>query len=195
MAERQSGLTLNDIRADHKERYNFAIKQFLDCNLTGRVLDAGCGVGYGSYMMSEYINHIHSVELSQEAYTNYKQFFYKPNIHFTQNDIFKAQLMDRYDAVVCFEFLEHIQDAAEAIKLFAQVSNVLISSTPNEKVRPWAKEPINYYHVRHYTPEQYEQMLIDAGYTNNTFFYQKSGSQPNILPGTNGKFMIAFSMK
>jgi 2-polyprenyl-3-methyl-5-hydroxy-6-metoxy-1,4-benzoquinol methylase len=195
MAERQVGKTLNDIRVDHKERYNFAIRKLQENNRTGRVLDAGCGIGYGSYMMSDYVNHIHAVELSQEAYKNYKISFQKPNILFDQNDIFKAELADQYDAVICFEFLEHIEAAAEAVKRYASVTDLLISSTPNEEVRPWAKEPINPYHVRHYTPVEYKQMLTDAGFKHIELFHQKSGSKPEILPGTNGKFMIAVSSK
>lgn len=195
MAERQTGLTLSDIRADHRERYNFAIQTLIENKRTGRVLDAGCGVGYGSYMMSDYVDHIHSIELSQDAYLDYKRSFQKPNIFYDQNDIFKAKLMDNYDAVVCFEFLEHIENAAEAVKLYASVSDMLISSTPNEEVRPWAKEPINPYHFKHYTPVEYRQMLHDAGFTDIKLFHQKSGSKPNILPGTNGKFMIAIASK
>lgn len=191
MAERQSGTLLSDIRIDHRERYNFAIQTLQNRRLTGRVLDAGCGVGYGSYMMSPYLNHIHAVELNQDAYLNYKRSFEQPNIDFEQNNIFNARLMDRYDAVVCFEFLEHIEAAQEAVKLYASVSDVLISSTPNEEVRPWSKKPINPYHVRHYTPIEYTDMLKAAGFTNIEIYHQKSGGKPDILPGPNGKFMIA----
>lgn len=64
MAERQTGKYLEDIRSDHVERYVHAAKK-----VTGNVLDAGCGCGYGSYLLCLKNAHVNvtGVDNSKEA--------------------------------------------------------------------------------------------------------------------------------
>jgi len=101
----------------------------------------------------------------------------------------------RFDAVVCFEFLEHIHEAEDVLRKFGELSDILICSTPNEEVRPHKQPPVNEFHVRHYTPGEFENLLAIGGYEVRHWFAQLNGSNPELIPGTDGKFIIAVAAK
>ena len=195
MAERQMITSLDESRPDHIMRYRLAIEVLTQNNLTSQVLDAGCGVGYGSNLLSEVVEQITSVDISAEAYAYYQQYFAKPNINYLNQSLLDLDTSRSFDAIVCFEFIEHVTFAEAAVKLFGEVSNVLIISSPNESIRPWAQPPINPFHVRHYTPDEMEELLALGGFKVQQWFNQKSGAQPEIHEGHNGKFMIAVAAK
>ena len=47
----------NNIRADHLERYNFAVKKIKELvPKPNDILDIGCGIGYGSYILHNMLN-------------------------------------------------------------------------------------------------------------------------------------------
>ena len=47
----------NNIRADHLERYNFACTKIKKLVPTPNdILDIGCGIGYGSFIMHNVLN-------------------------------------------------------------------------------------------------------------------------------------------
>lgn len=195
MAERQMITSVDQSRPDHTMRYRLAIEVLRQNGLNHRVLDAGCGVGYGSNMMSEFIDEITCVDISPEAYDYFKKYFSKPNIDYLNQSILDLDRNQRFDAIVCFEFIEHVTFSEEAVKLFGQLSDVLIISSPNELVRPWAMPPINPYHVRHYTPDELEDLLALGGFKVQSWYCQMSGGQPEIHEGNQGKFMIAVASK
>ena len=56
--ERQIGDNLNLIEEKHRERYAFAKKFCKD----RKVLDAACGCGYGTFMLSEVANTVLGLE-------------------------------------------------------------------------------------------------------------------------------------
>jgi len=64
---RQMGNILSEVRVDHRNRYFLAQEYLLNCQLTNKILDLGCGTGYGSFMLSEYVKHIDCVDLSSQA--------------------------------------------------------------------------------------------------------------------------------
>lgn len=131
MAERQSGNQLSDIRADHVARYQFAKQRLIEQKeLLNTLLDAGAGVGYGSYILADICKSIDAIDNSKEAKQSFYKSFHKPNINFQQCDIQDAELAPQYDAIVCFEFLEHIAFPSKLIKQFANVTDYLICSTP-----------------------------------------------------------------
>ena len=193
--ERIMASSMDDIRPDHLARYE-AAKLWLTSNgATGHILDAGCGVGYGAAVLSEVAESVTAVDASEDARDLHQQNFARPNVDFLCANLFEAELAPSYDAVVCFEFLEHIEEAERAVKLFGTLSRVLICSTPNEEVRPHKQEPVNPYHVRHYTPEEFEGLLAAGGYTVKGKFSQRGGQDSQLRPGWDGKFLIAVAVQ
>lgn len=193
--ERIMATSYDDIRPDHLARYEAAKKWLVSNGTTGRVLDAGCGVGYGAALLSDVVDHVTAVDASVEAKVNHEKYFARDNVSFINANLFEASLDDAYDAVVSFEFLEHIHEAQEAVQLYGTLSRVLICSTPNEIVRPHKMEPVNPFHVRHYTPDEFEDLLAGGGYKVKGRFHQRSGADPQLRPGWDGKFMIAVAVK
>ncbi len=109
--ERIMATSMADIRPDHLARYE-AAKHWLTSNdTTGHVLDAGCGVGYGATVLSDVVEKVTAVDVSDEARALHEQHFSRPNVNFLCSNLFQAPLDKTYDAVVSFEFREHIEEA------------------------------------------------------------------------------------
>ena len=192
--ERQEATNLSDIRPDHKIRYKLASEIIKKKSLNKLVVDAGCGIGYGSYILADFVEEIIGIEINADAIKKATKYYNKKNIRFINSDIFKFQFTNS-DLIVCFEFLEHIKEDEKLIKLFSEFSKNLLISTPNELIRPHLKPRINPFHFRHYTPEQLERLLNKYGYYIQNWYSQKSGSNFKLNNGTDGKFIIAYCEK
>ena len=194
----------NNIRADHLERYNFACKKLEELTEPDHVLDIGCGIGYGSVIMQNMMSSwVDCIDKSKEAHEVFlKSYDNKaPRVNYILQDFTKLKkglLRDRYDAVVSFEFIEHIPpDLAQSVfDLAGEKTNLFICSSPNERVRPHQLPPVNEFHYKHYTPEEFEAMGRQAGFNDVDFFCQTSGKHYEVRPGLeSGKFMIAVFSK
>jgi len=141
--------------AEHMERYWWASQL-----AKGRkVLDAGCGAGYGSNILAEAgateVTGIDSsapvVEAAQAAAAH--------GARFEVGDIASLSLADAsIDLVVCLETLEHLDDPEGALDELARVlapDGLLIVSAPNRNVYP----PGNPHHRRELTPDELEAQL------------------------------------
>jgi 2-polyprenyl-3-methyl-5-hydroxy-6-metoxy-1,4-benzoquinol methylase len=194
--ERQMAVQLSKIRRDHIIRYEFARDWLVKNHRCQKVLDAGAGTGYGSYILAQSAQRVIAVEKSKDAYSVFKEHYHRGNIDYITSDLStftgNDYLAERFDAVVCFEFIEHIpeEEARQLIKQFAKISDILIFSTPNELVRPHKKPPVNPYHFKHYTPMEMEGILGEAGLEILEWYSQRSGKRFKLESGTNGKFII-----
>lgn len=186
---------LEEVRQDHLARYEFALEHLKQDPSIRHVLDAGCGIGYGSALMAEHFEQVTSVEISEEAYAMYQAHWQRPNIDFHCMNLLEFTPPSPPDAIVCFEFIEHISFYQEVLARFAAWSPKLIISTPNEKVRPHLQEPVNPFHFRHFTPEELEAELNRVGFQVESWHCQLNGSKPKVLPGTEGKFIIALATR
>ena len=193
----------NNIRADHLERYNFAVKKLKELK-PETILDVGCGIGYGSVIMHNLLcASIDCIDKSTEAHDVFEEAFSRDvgKVNYIVTDITKLEprtLRPAYDAVVSFEFIEHIPPelAQDVFDLAAEKSNIFIASSPNECVRPHKQPPVNEFHYKHYTPVEFEAMGKKAGFTNVEFHCQTNGSHYMVRPGLEqGKFMIGVFTK
>jgi 2-polyprenyl-3-methyl-5-hydroxy-6-metoxy-1,4-benzoquinol methylase len=123
-----------------------------------RVLDAGCGVGYGTAMLAaadaaEAIG----IDIAQEAVTAASASH--PTLEFVACDIHSLPFDDgRFDLVVCFEVIEHVEGQDEVIAELARVlapRGVLAISSPNRGVYPSG----NPHHLHEYVPEELRAAL------------------------------------
>lgn len=191
MSERQMATSLDAVRADHIARYQFAIAELTRRGKTKSIIDAGCGVGYGSALLAGVVDKVTSIEIDADAHAIYRDCWRRDNIDFRRIDLLQYQCAERVDAVVCFEFIEHVEFCEPVIERFAQWSDLLIVSSPNEEVRPHLQEPVNPFHFRHFRPRELQDMVGRHGFAVERWYCQKSGGMPAICEGTNGKFMIA----
>lgn len=121
------------IKLEHLGRYLFACDYLKKHSITENVLDIACGTGYGCYLLSKQIKNVVGIDKNiEEVELQYK----KDNITFIEEDIDKTDLTSTYQAIVCFETLEHVNNPNRLLK---QISKSLSSkglfllSIPNEK--------------------------------------------------------------
>ena len=180
--ERQVSPTIDGIRADHVNRYKWATHHLPG----GSVIDAACGIGYGSYILAKSGRFVRSVEIDQEA-VNYG------NQHYAHNRIFR-QCVDLYDAdlsndpVVMFECIEHVPDP---LPIISKCDGLLLASVPNEEVFPYRNHK---FHYRHYTKKEFEDLLNKAGFHVDKWFGQE-GPESEVEENVNGRTLIAVAHK
>lgn len=123
------------IDAEHQLRYRFALE-----HVRGqRVLDAGCGVGWGAKLvLAAGAAKVVGVDISAEAIEDCRRRV--PDAEFRQGDLQQLPCADdEFDVVVCFEALEHTQDTSRSLDELARVlapGGILFVSSPNPRVYP-----------------------------------------------------------
>jgi 2-polyprenyl-3-methyl-5-hydroxy-6-metoxy-1,4-benzoquinol methylase len=136
--ERQIGKTFAEIEPKHIERYSIAT-QYCDGKV---VLDAACGIGYGSNMMKHKgkAKNVLGVDKSLEALEYASVHWRLPHIRFQQFDL-ESRCFDElgvFQVIVSFETLEHLEPyPTETLEKFNEIlepGGYLIYSHPeNEK--------------------------------------------------------------
>ncbi len=142
--------------AMHIQRYRFASGYV--CGK--RVLDAGCGVGYGSNLLANTgAAAVVGVDVSPDALGIAEKEFAHERLKFLCDD---CQTMIRvngpFDAVVSFEALEHFRDGEAFVSRVAELlvpGGFFIVSSPNKSFSIGE----NPYHVREYTPAEFRRLL------------------------------------
>ncbi len=143
------------IEAEHLARYTWAAA-LAD---GARVLDAGCGLGYGAAVLHEAgAESVVGVDISLAA-IELAASAVPSDVELRQGDLSALDLPDdTFDLVVCFEVLEHIEDGAAVLDELRRVlrpEGVLVVSSPNRREYP----PGNPFHVHEYTPEELRAAL------------------------------------
>lgn len=184
---RQWGHTVEEIKKDHVNRYRFA-QQYI----TGRVLDAACGCGYGSKLLLEKASEVVGVDFSNEAIEWAREFFRGPQ--FIKGRIEEAPWAGKFETVVSLETLEHLRNPEEALKAFRRACiGTLIASVPNENLYPFKAETFandDSPHFRHYRPEEFQDLLEWSGFKVVGRFCQVSKQEPEVVKGTDGRYMV-----
>ena len=141
-----------DLQA-HISRYLFSL-QFCH-NKT--VLDAPCGTGYGTAMLSWVAEMVFGID-SDGPTIDYAQATYstkRTNYRQGQAERLRSFDNDSFDTVVCFEGIEHIVDTASVINEFARVlkpDGVLLISAPEKSGSK--------FHVKDYTALELHALLV-----------------------------------
>lgn len=154
--------------AEHKARYCFAANKLYEKK---DILDVGSGDGYGVSFLRECRYVAYGVEFDDKvvrrAIRKYGGYFYQGDIH----DI--PIRSGYFDAVVCFEVIEHIHKSEKAFSELRRVvkkGGVLILSTPNKALSKGDNE----FHLHEYNTEEIVACLTDARFSNIKLYGQKS---------------------
>ena len=94
-------------------RYNFVNRTVNDKNL--KVLDFGCGSGYGSKVLKENFKDVTSFDVYPDSYI--------PKDIVVNQDI-ESVKKSKYDIITCFEVIEHINEEGQH-KLMEDLSSLL----------------------------------------------------------------------
>ena len=150
-----------DLWNEHLARYAFAAR-FAEGK---RVLDAGCGSGYGSAELAATARTAVGFDAAHEAVAYAARFYDRPNLRFLQASCTALPLKpDTVDLVVAFEVIEHI---AEWPAFLAEVRRVLapggrfVVSTPNKDYYSDTRRETgpNPYHVHEFEFDEFTAEL------------------------------------
>lgn len=189
--ERQVSPTLAGIRRDHVARYEWAAGQIAPGS---RVLDLACGVGYGSSILSARELAVVGIDHSEEA-IEYARHYYGLGVvsyRCEPVDSVAGFVSDSFEAVVCFETIEHVADPLPMLKNLARIAPVIFASVPNERFFPHG-EMVAFHH-RHYTREEFSALLDAAGWAVTEWDGQKDGFS-DVSAGVDGRTIVVKAVR
>jgi SAM-dependent methyltransferase len=191
--ERQVAPTIDGIRKDHLARYEWAAELITDgANQSRRILDVGCGVGYGSWTMAKRGHNVHAFDIDSEA-ISYATEHYSAYWTRFRNAAAGDWLYDMgyFDAAVCFEMIEHVEDPAPLLRGLREVAPVLLASVPNEERFPY----LGYkFHFRHYTRLEFDELLAFCGWRVEERWGQE-GPQSPVERDINGRTYVVKAVR
>jgi SAM-dependent methyltransferase len=169
------------LAATHVHRYELAARLCAG----RRVLDLCCGTGYGARILAREAAAVHGVDLSEEALATARSDLRGDGsgpLTFERDDALdylRARAKGEFEAIVCFEGLEHLPDpdavVAELVRL-VEDGALLLFSLPNSR----GFEEENEFHVTDYG---YEEMLAVADrFRDPVVLSQYLGEASLILP-------------
>ena len=150
---------VREIWYEHYHRYTMALSwvEGLD------VLDAACGEGYGSYLMSSKAKSVTGVDIASDAIAHAKKHYQETNLEFIQSNVLSLDFADNsFDVVVSFETLEHLGEQEQLLTEFHRVlkpQGKLIISTPDKKEYSDKMEFDNEFHVKELYRDELDELL------------------------------------
>ncbi|HVN79329.1 MAG TPA: methyltransferase domain-containing protein [Terriglobia bacterium] len=173
-----------DLYNEHLARYLFSL-QFAGGR---KVLDLGCGTGYGSKLMAGTASEVFAADVSAEAIHYARENFSAVHLHYLLTDATALSLASNsFDVVLCFEVIEHLagQEALlEEIRRVLKSDGILIVSTPNRLFYTEERKLVNPYHTREFSFGEFQDLLrkyfgkVEVVYQNHI---------PSILVGEAGR--------
>jgi 2-polyprenyl-3-methyl-5-hydroxy-6-metoxy-1,4-benzoquinol methylase len=149
--------TESGILAIHLKRYEFGSRF---CG-GAEVLDAACGLGYGTAYLAQSARRVRGVDASPDAVAAARERYSGPNVDFRVADVMDLPDAEQsYDVACSFETIEHVERPEAMLTEIARVlrrGGVLVVSTPNAPKTTNA--PANPYHRTEWSANDFELLL------------------------------------
>ncbi len=168
----------------HLTRYNFAN---LFVREKSEVLDAACGVGYGTNLLSKKSKNIIGIDYSKSAIKFAKENYKNKKIKFFESNILNFKYKKKFDVIVSLETLEHI-NRSDGIKWIKKCYNLLkkngifICSSPLLRIRKGKPFITNPHHLHEMKRFELEKILKSTFKTKNLnlFIQENNNLKPCI---------------
>jgi SAM-dependent methyltransferase len=153
----------SDLWNEHVARYEFAARLARG----RRVIDLGCGTGYGSALLAQTASYTLGVDVSAEAIDFARQSYSQPNLQFKP---FACDAVPpeagRFDLAVSFEVIEHLQQPGalvESARALLSPGGQFIVSTPNAAYYAESRAAAgpNPYHTHEFTLNEFRELLAE----------------------------------
>lgn len=126
------GQVNTDLWNEHFSRYAFAARFARGA----RVLDLGCGTGYGSAELAQHAAAVTGVDIAEDAVEYARSHFRRPNLNFIRSSCTQLDLpAGAFDLITAFEVIEHLPNGADLIREAGRVlrpGGLFVVSTPNK---------------------------------------------------------------
>jgi len=153
---------------EHLTRYRFA-SQWIKGK---RVLDVGCGVGYGSRWMAENgAESVRAFDISADAIAHAKEFYAHEKVEFEVGSATDFAFDQRFDVIACFELIEHVDDQSAVIECIRDAldpNGILVISTPRA-----LEQKRTHFHTREFSEREF-LALLRLGFPNVQLFFQNN---------------------
>ncbi len=160
----------------HEQRYHYAGQHAV----TGNIIDAACGSGYGSYLLATLYNsaggNVIGLDKDIDAINYAKNKYRHLGIEFIQTDIFSFVPLIVFDTIISLETIEHLlepQNFINRFSLFLKEGGRFIASAP---VTP--SMDANPYHLHDFTISSFKQLFVNAGLKEIDSFVQVQPFNP-----------------
>jgi SAM-dependent methyltransferase len=176
-----------DLYNEHFARYAFAAR----LARRKRILDVGCGLGYGSQELARAASRVVAIDLAPEAVRAAAFGYSAPNLHYAAASATALPFSDAaFDLITAFEVIEHLRDwpalLGEARRLLAPGGQFIVS-TPNRDYYAEARGESgpNPFHVHEFDYAEFQDAL-SAVFPSVTLFLQNHAAaiafQPAVPP-------------
>lgn len=154
--ERQVSADIDGIDVWHRWRYEQAAEMV---NAGDKVVDLGCGIGYGSRVLAKNAEFVLGVDDSEDAIEYARANYPHKNAVYCIKDIFAVE--DEFDVVVAFEILEHTDNPIKFFNLLKRIAKrKVVMSTPHISLDA-AGYP---FHYRHYSEGEIRALFEAIGF-------------------------------
>ena len=173
-----------DLRNEHLARYCFA-----EPLASGRrVLDVGCGEGYGAARFVGESAAVYALDNSELAISRARANF--PGVVLVRGDCVSLPFADAsLDLVTAFEVIEHLHGREDFISEAARVldtAGVFVVSTPNRDYYRTTRDEPNPFHVHEFAYEEFHAALMTA-FPHCTVFVENHVGAVSISSPSAGK--------
>lgn len=134
-----------------------------------RVLDAGCGEGYGLAMLrTAGATHVIGADLDEQAVAHARARYGDDRVEVVQCELMALPLDDdAVDVTVSFQVIEHLYDVPGYLASLRRVTrpggHVLVATPNRLTFTPDSDTPVNPFHVREFTATELTAELEAAG--------------------------------
>lgn len=156
------GIEDPQLEIEHFQRYNSVLPIVKD----KVVVDAACGEGYGSKILSSVARSVVGIDINEEAVQRAKdKYDNQENLSFVVASIAELPLAEKsVDVLVSFETIEHVsadlqQQFLQQITRVLKDDGILIMSTPNKAIYSDLHDYHNEFHVKEFYKEEFLEFL------------------------------------
>jgi glycosyltransferase involved in cell wall biosynthesis/2-polyprenyl-3-methyl-5-hydroxy-6-metoxy-1,4-benzoquinol methylase len=167
---------------EHLARYLFASQVCVG----KRVLDVGCGVGYGAHLLARRgAAQVTAFDISEDAVQHALEFYAHPRIEYVVASAEDFSIPGPFDVVTCFELIEHLNHQHRAVERIASLlagDGLLIMSTP----RPLGPKR-SAFHTRELNLHDFTGLLstyfkhFELFFENNHFASLVTSEEPRVI--------------
>ncbi|CAH1223472.1 glycosyltransferase [Paenibacillus sp. JJ-223] len=153
--------TDEELQIEHTQRYNM-LNRLVENKV---VLDAACGEGYGSFLLSNSASKVTGIDIDPQTIGHARKKYVKENLDYFVTSIEHMPFPDQsFDIVVSFETLEHVDEKMQLaflkeVQRLLKENGTLIISTPNKKYYSDQRGYSNAFHVKELYREEFFELL------------------------------------